>query len=144
METWFWVWIGLAAVCVVAEIFVPTFFLFPFGVGAGAAAVVHYLGFNEAWQIVLFLGVSIPVLFASRSWASRVKSEGSPKLVSDRLVDEFGSVLEDIPADHGSGLVRVNGEEWSAMSMDGSPIAASTRIRVLRVTGVRLVVEPAG
>lgn len=142
METWFWVWIGLAAVCVVAEMFVPTFFLFPFGVGAGASALLNWMGFDVGWQLVAFVAVSVPVLFLSRSLAARVRSEGSPKLVSDRLVDEVGSVLEDIPGDHGSGLVRVNGEEWTATSEDGVAIAAPTRVRVLRVSGVRLIVQP--
>ena len=40
---------------------------------------------------------------------------------------------------HPSGIVRVNGEDWSARSMNGA-VRAGTPVQVLRVVGVRLEV----
>lgn len=41
------------------------------------------------------------------------------------------------------GLVRVNGELWSARALDGASIAAGTRIRITGAEGLILFVEPA-
>jgi len=58
MDGWFWVWFVLAAVLSVAELFTAGFFLLPFGIGAGVAALLNLFGVSLAWQWVAFLGTS--------------------------------------------------------------------------------------
>ncbi|HEY3264604.1 MAG TPA: nodulation protein NfeD [Actinomycetota bacterium] len=57
-----------------------------------------------------------------------------------RLVGETGIAERDLDP---AGVVRVASEEWSARSAAG-PISRGTRIRVLKMDGLRLVVEPTG
>jgi membrane-bound ClpP family serine protease len=40
------------------------------------------------------------------------------------------------------GSVIANGEEWSARTSDGSPLERGTPIRVVKVEGLTLTVEP--
>ena len=40
------------------------------------------------------------------------------------------------------GLVKVNGEVWSARSYDGHPIAAGVEVEVFEIDGVTAVVYP--
>ncbi|MBI2776225.1 MAG: nodulation protein NfeD [Chloroflexi bacterium] len=40
------------------------------------------------------------------------------------------------------GTVHASGEEWSAKSLDGLPLGRGTAVRVVRIEGLTLVVEP--
>ena len=52
-------------------------------------------------------------------------------------------VIGEIPGGtHGTGMVRIEREEWRAESIDGSPIDVGAQVEVLRVDGTRLVVTP--
>ncbi|HOZ92083.1 MAG TPA: NfeD family protein, partial [Candidatus Syntrophosphaera thermopropionivorans] len=51
-----------------------------------------------------------------------------------------GFVTKAIPQD-GKGYVKLGGEEWSAISEDGSPIEENTKVTVLGVEGNKLIVK---
>jgi len=56
----------------------------------------------------------------------------------EALMSSFGTALTLLDP---AGLVRVRAEQWSAESV-GGPIPAGTEVRVVRVAGVKLIVEP--
>ncbi len=56
------------------------------------------------------------------------------------LVGAFGEVKLTIDP---VGIVFVNKEDWSAASADGKPVLKGERVKVLRVEGIKLIVEPA-
>lgn len=86
------------------------------------------------------LGVTLPFAFMvillmrlvlrSRKWRQSVGVEG--------LVGEFGEVREAID---GRGMVFVHGELWRATALEKIPVGA--RVRVVKVEGLTLHVEPA-
>jgi membrane-bound ClpP family serine protease len=51
-------------------------------------------------------------------------------------------VLEEVNPDKAQGLVRVEREQWSAVSADGQPIPVGARVEVMAVDGGRLKVRP--
>jgi membrane-bound serine protease (ClpP class) len=55
------------------------------------------------------------------------------------LVGREGTVISDLAP---AGVVQVASEEWSAEAVRGSP-AKGERVRVVRMEGLRLIVEPA-
>ena len=140
-EAWRWFWTVLAGVLMVGEIFTAGFFLLPFGIGAAAAAVLAWLGVNAAVQWVVFLAVSVAALLAVRP-IIRKQDEGEPDAVgANRYLRKRGIVLEDIDMRTATGMVRVDTEEWRAIS-EGESIPAGTEIVVSGITGSRLVVRP--
>jgi membrane-bound serine protease (ClpP class) len=56
-----------------------------------------------------------------------------------KVVGETGEVASDLVPE---GTVVVHGEVWRARSRDGSTLGCKTAIRVVRVEGHLLVVEP--
>jgi membrane protein implicated in regulation of membrane protease activity len=52
---WHW-WAGLALLMMIAEIFLPGFFLFCLGIGCIAASITASLGFGPAGQLLVFSG----------------------------------------------------------------------------------------
>jgi membrane-bound serine protease (ClpP class) len=62
----------------------------------------------------------------------------------EELVGEIGEVTEPVGATGNTGMVFVHGELWRAAASDGQPIPKGARIRVAKVKGLTLEVEPSG
>jgi membrane protein implicated in regulation of membrane protease activity len=142
-ESWRWIWMVAAFLFTVGEMASPgSFFLFPFAAGALVAAVLAFAGVGVGFEWVAFVGVSAGAFAALRPIARRL-DQGGPAagIGANRLIGETAIVLDSIgPGD--LGLIRVDREEWRAESLDGSPIAAGTPVRVVEVRGTRAVVWP--
>ena len=105
-----------------------------FAAGALAALVAALLG-GAVWiQITLFLAVSLLCLAAVRPLAKRHLNSKVEPTNADRVIGAQAQVTEDID--------NIRGMAWSARSQDGSAIPAGTMVRVLRIEGVKVFVEP--
>jgi len=62
----------------------------------------------------------------------------------EELVGEVGEVTEPVGVAGNTGMVFVHGELWRAAATDGQPIPKGARIRVAKVKGLTLEVEPSG
>jgi membrane-bound serine protease (ClpP class) len=60
----------------------------------------------------------------------------------EELVGEFGEVTEPVGTAGNFGMVFVHGELWRAAAANGQPIPKGARIRVAKVKGLTLEVEP--
>ena len=49
--------------------------------------------------------------------------------------------MKDINPIEGTGLVKVNGETWSAKTEDESSISKNTEVEILAIDGVKLIVK---
>ena len=143
MENYWWVWMIVAAVFVIGEIFTAGFFLLPFGIGAALAGLVALMGGGMIWQLVVFVVASLILFLVSRRFAERVSKEQPPGIGADRFIGQVCVVLEGINNLSNKGRVRMGKEEWRAESADGGDIASGTRVVVVRLSGTHLVVEPA-
>ena len=137
----FWIWVAIAAVFIVAEIFTAGFFLFPFAVGAGVAALINFLGLPAWLQWLCFLGLSGILVLTSRRLADRFSHEPPEKVGVDRLIGQTGLVIEAIDPVTDSGRVRIKKDEWRATTDDESSVDVNDKVRVVRVEGAHLVVE---
>jgi len=95
------------------------------------------------------LGVAIPFAIIVIVLARFVLRSRSWKLATgkEELIGEEGEVTEPVSsaldAAASPGMVRVHGELWRAAS-SGQPIPKGARVRVKKVTGLTLEVEPVG
>ncbi len=142
---YFLFWIVIGATMCIAEIFVPTFFLFWFGLGGFAAGVVS-LFFGLVPQIVTFTLVSFFLLIFTRPIAVRVLLRGdSPKKINiDDMIGKRALVLESIDPFKGTGKVKINGEIWRAVSENGEKIESESYVSVVKVDGTKLLVRKEG
>ena len=143
VEIWFWVWVLLAAILMIAEIFTAGFFLLPFGIGAAVAALLEFLGVSVGWQWAAFVFVSAAMLVVLRRYADRLTHEPPIRTGVDRLVGKSGVVIEELVPDSPKGMVRIEREEWRADAPGNEPLAVGTRVVVERVDGTHLIVHPA-
>jgi membrane protein implicated in regulation of membrane protease activity len=144
-ESWRWVWLGAAVAGIVGEMLTAgSFFLLPFGIGAGVACVAAFAGAGLGLQWLLFLATSAALTALARPLAKRLNQVPDTSGVgARRWVGQSAVVLADIPAGPDeTGLVRVGREEWRAQAADGAGVPAGTRVTVIDMTGTRLVVTP--
>lgn len=139
-DVWRWLWTIFALVMGIGEIFTAGFFLLPFAIGAAAAGVLAWIGAAVIAQWLVFFGVSIFSMAYLRRFIERQDEGDQPVLGANRWVTKSGIVLEDIDPDSGAGMVKVDTEEWRAISHQAIP--KGTRIIVVDVSGTRLLVEP--
>ena len=138
-EVWRWLWTIFAIVLAIGEIFTAGFFLLPFAIGAGAAAILAWVGAGVLVQWLVFFGLSILSLAYLRRFITRQDEGEQPKVGANRWVGEIGLVLQDIDPHTEAGMVRVLHEQWRARA--DQHIDAGERIVVADVQGTRLVVE---
>jgi membrane protein implicated in regulation of membrane protease activity len=143
MDGWLpWLWLILAVIFAVAEIFTAGFFLICFGIGAGAAALAAFLGLGPVWQFGIFVAVSALAVLLSRPLADRLAKPNTHAVGSDRVLGKEAIVLETIDPISGRGVVRVGHERWSADSTENRPIVAGSKVVVVSVNGVHVTVRP--
>ncbi len=143
-DTWRWIWLAIAGVLIAGEMFVAgTFILIPFGISASVAMVLAFMGapLLVDWIVFVVLGGVLFSLFWRKSRASIAAMQSPPGAGHDRLIGVLGMTLKDIPADPvSSGLVKVGGEQWRAIS-DHGPVDSGSTVEIIEIRGTRLVVR---
>jgi len=139
---WTGVWFVAAAVLAVGEMMTAGFFLLPFAIGAAAAALLALSGVGVAAQLISFAVVSLTALYVIQKFA-RADTQGELIAVgAARYAGALAIVTETIDRRAGNGFVRLGTESWRATSLTDDLIPEGVEVRVIEVTGVRLVVEP--
>ncbi|WP_306366467.1 NfeD family protein [Nocardiopsis sp. CC223A] len=141
MDAWL-VWLILAVVLGVVEIFTLTFVLGLLGAAALVAALLGAVGLPVAVQVIGFVGASAAGIYLVRPIMRRQLIRG-PVVRSgvEGLVGRSAVVLQ--PVDRDKGLIKLSGEEWSARSIDEDlVIPVGAHVDVMEIDGATAVVYP--
>ena len=140
LGTWL-IWMAVAAVFIIGEIFTLGFFLLWFGIGAAVAGILAIFGLGGSWQWGAFAVVSGVLFVLSRRFAERFSKKQPPGIGADRFVDKKGVVLEEVDNIKNSGRIRMGKEEWRAESDTGEVILVGKMVEVTRLVGTHVVVK---
>lgn len=114
-----------------------------FAGGAVFAFFAAVLGFSIQTQLVVFLIVSFILLLFTRPLAMRFVNRETVKTNVDGLIGRRSKVITKIDNNEPSGATVVDGQEWTARSMDDAvTIPVGTHVVIKEVRGVKLIVEP--
>ena len=114
-----------------------------FAGGAVFAFFAAVLGFSIQTQLVVFLIVSFILLLFTRPLAMRFVNRETVKTNVDGLIGRRAKVITEIDNNEPSGATVVDGQEWTARSMDDAvTIPVGTHVVIKEVRGVKLIVEP--
>ncbi|MDF1543935.1 MAG: NfeD family protein [bacterium] len=139
MENIVWIWLAAAVIFLIIELATPTLIFICFVAAAVVSGVYSFFAPESYyWQIGIFVAVSVVLLPLTRKFAKRI-SHDSPQLSNvDALLGTVALVTKAIDPDLG-GQVRVEGEVWCAVA--GEPIAENSKVKVVSVSGTKLLVE---
>ena len=136
-----WGWIVLAVFFFLTEVFTAGFVLLCFGIGALGAALMAFLGAGLAWQIAVFIVVSIAAVVLARPFADRISRPGVQQIAGNRMIGKWAVVLQTVDPIANTGMVRLESERWRAESLDGEQLEVGEVVEVVGVEGVRLQVR---
>ena len=141
MQVWV-IWLIAAGILGVGEMHQGGFYLAPFALAAGVAAIVSLLGAGAALSAVVFVATSTLVFATLRPVARRHRQlPPSIRTGAAALVGRPAIVLERIANDEGVGCVRIGGEVWTARSYDDDEVIdAGERVEVVEIRGATALV----
>lgn len=142
MEVWH-LWLIAAVGLFAIEIFSSTFVFLCFSIGCVFGALATLFTDSITIQMAVFGVASVVLFFTVKPMAEKFLSRrtDNKKLNVDALVGQCGRVSETIDEDAGTGRVDVYGDNWKALSDDGSVIPQGTRVEVLRVDSTIIYVR---
>lgn len=135
-----WGWLTAAAVLLIAEIMVPGIFLLWLGIAALIVGLVSFV-IDWGWQLqwVAFALISIAAIPLWRRLAQAGETSDQPFL-NRRVEAMVGRVFTlERPIVGGAGTIAVDDTIWR---VTGSDAPAGSRIRITRVDGATIHVEP--
>ena len=136
-----WIWLAIAIIFIIIEAITVGLTTIWFAAGALVALVLALLKVGPMAQIIIFLIVSLILLGTTRKVFVKKLKTGSEKTNVDALIGEEAVVLEDITP-HNVGLVKVKGQNWSAVAEDKEEtILKGTTVTVRAVEGVKVIVK---
>jgi len=141
------IWIVLAALLLVAEMFAPGFWLASVAIGCIAAGVAGLLPIGILGQTLVFAVTTVATLFGLRPVLVRrfLHARGMEVRTNvDALVGKSGIVTRQFDPVTRVGRVAIEGEDWRGTLLEagtGATLDPGTRVIVIQVDGSTLVVE---
>ncbi len=141
MEWILWLIAGVALA--VGEVLTVSFFLFPFAIGAFAAALVELAGAGTPAAVATFAVFSLVSFGVMRPIARRhLRTPPQIRTGTAALIGRSAMVLERVANDEGVGCVRIDGEVWTARSFDEDEvIEAGRKVQVIEIRGATALVS---
>lgn len=136
------VWLVLLVILIVIELVTMGLTTIWFAGGALAAALVSIPGTPVVLQVIVFLIVSLVLLFFTRPVAVKYFNKDRVRTNIEGMIGRQAIVVSEINNIEGIGQVNTGGMEWSARSSYHNvvlPVGAV--VTVLGVDGVKLIVE---
>lgn len=143
MEIWH-VWVIAALILVVVEIFTTGFAVICLAIGAFAAAVDAACGGGAEGQLIWFAAATLLAFVFVRPLLLKAfrKSGGRERLSGvDALKGREAVVSERISPSDNTGRVAIDGDDWKAVSADGTDIGKGEKVTIESVDSVVLTVR---
>jgi membrane protein implicated in regulation of membrane protease activity len=142
----FWYWLVFGMLLMLAEMFIPSFTIFWFGLGALIVAALLFLLPDLALSWQLFFWAVFSCIFTAL-WFLFIKPKMSDRtkagISREAIVGESGQVIK-APVDKTRGILRfttpvLGSDEWPFISAE--PVTPGDRVFVKDISGNTLIVE---
>ena len=135
-------WMVILILCIVIEVLTLGLTTIWFAAGALVAIFAALLYAPIFVQVILFLLVSLALLFFTRPIAVKYFNRDRVKTNVESMVGRQAIVTGEIDNVQATGQVTVSGQEWSARSWDDKVrIPAGAVVVVVAISGVKLIVR---
>ena len=136
------IWLIIFVACIVVEIITMGLTTIWFAGGSLVASVAAAIGAPLWLQIVLFVAVSLLLLYFTRPIAVKYFNRDRVKTNAESLVGKQAIVISEIDNLQGIGQVTVGGQEWSARTTEeGITLPVGSVVIIRAISGVKLMVE---
>jgi len=145
MEIEIWqIWVIIAILLFIVEIFIPTFFAASLAIGSIAAAIFSFLGFGIEVQFIVFSLGTLAIFFAIRPFMLKYahRKNGQIGTNVDALIGKTAKVTVTIDNSKNEGRVVFEGDDWRAETENSEILEPGSKVEILKVDSTVLIVKP--
>lgn len=142
MEAWHY-WVIIALVFVIVEMFTSGFAVMCISFGCIFGAVAAALDWELKWQLLVFAIGTALAFMTVRPLVYKFfyKKENEVKTNAEALVGRKAIVTERIKGELHPGRVKVDGDDWKAISLDAEPIEVGEAVEITAINSIILTVK---
>lgn len=133
-------WLIVLAILIFIEIITLGLTTIWFAGGALIAFIVSLFYDNLLLELILFLVISMALLYFTRPIVLKYFNPKRTKTNYEGVIGKEALVIATIDNINATGQVVVDGQEWSARSLDGNVLEKGTKVKIQGITGVKLMV----
>ena len=142
IEVWH-IWIIVAVLLLIAEIFTMGFFTATLAMGCIVAGIFSAMDCGIKVQLITFSIGTLVGFFGVRPFMIKYahRKNNTVKTNIDALIGKVGRVTVSINNSKHEGRVIVEGDDWKAETENDEIISAGERIQIVRVNSTTLIVK---
>lgn len=133
-------WLIVLAILIFIEIITLGLTTIWFAGGALVAFILSLFYDNLLLEVILFLVVSIALLYFTRPLVMKYFNPKRVKTNYEGVIGKEALVTIAIDNMNAVGQVIVDGQEWTARSLEGDIIEKGTKVKIQGISGVKLIV----
>ncbi len=136
------IWLIFAGIFFILEMMTAGFFIFWLGIGSLIAMLISFFTDNVIIQTSVFIVSSGLLIFLTKPFVDKVL--GNKKAVNTNAYNIIGKsalVIEEINSLKGTGQIKVDGEVWSAKSLNQEIITKDSNVVIQSIEGVKACVK---
>lgn len=136
------IWILVSVVCLMLELGSGDLFILCFAIGGLGASLTAAIGMGIIPQLIAMALCSLLSIYFIRPVALRYLHRNDENRVSnaDAIIGRTGKVSQTIE-EKGFGRVSIDGDDWKAVSLDGSKIETGAQVKVIARDSIIITVE---
>ncbi len=141
-QNWVYLWIVVLLATVILEAVTMQLTCIWFTFGALGAWILSLCGAPLWSQFLVFALLSLLLLVLTRPIAIKYLKPKIVRMNADAVPGKTGVITEAVHPDEGTGLIKVEGQIWSAKPEDGKKtFEVGDRVKVVRIEGVKAVIR---
>ena len=135
-------WLIVAGIFFVIEMATIGFLVFWLGIGALLAMFTSFITDSILVQSIVFVVTSTILLIFTRPLVNKfIKVPKELKTNAYSIIGKKGIVISKINNIDGTGQIKIDGDIWSAKSLDEEDIDKNTEVEIVEIDGVKAVVK---
>ena len=142
MEAWH-IWVIIALVFVIIEMFTTGFAVMCISFGCVFGAVVSAFDCDIKWQLAMFATGTVLAFLTVRPIVYKFfyNKSHEVKTNAEAVVGRRAIVTERIEGDLHPGRVKVDGDDWKAISLEAAPIEVGEAVEITAINSVIVTVK---
>lgn len=137
------IWLIAAGIFFIIEIATAGFLIFWLAIAAVITMICSLVISNVYIQFAIFVITSTILIIATKPFVNKFVNKGVEETKSNAfsIVGKKAIVTKSINSVEGIGQIKVNGEVWSAKSLEEINFEEGTEVEVVSIEGVKAIVK---
>lgn len=136
------IWLLASGVFFIIEIFTAGFLIFWLAIGSLLTTIISLITDSIIIQTTFFVLSSGLLIFATKPLVNKFAKKDIVPTNVYSVVRRKALVIEDIDCTTGTGLIKSEGEVWSAKTNTQINIPKGSEVEIESIDGVKAIVKP--